>query len=441
MKKRHENCSLRGQSRRLPVSICAWILIFCMCLAGCRTATTGQEEGTTLTLLGKRTDLGKPYMTRIFDLYEETTGNHLDLIPVEDAEYEKTAEEYFASENAPDLFLHFNNADLSRYDVEQHFYYLNEQPWVSDLTEGAKASCEDGDGNLLGLPFWESSVSGSYYNKKILEDLGLKAPASQAEFDLLCEVLLEMGYTPICWPGNGCSWMIQFAMDPIFADDPDLLDRLNRGEISYVEIPQMRDMAQWLLDAADKGWFGYDFEQVGWDQIGQRLGSGQAVMTFIWDTWFDTDFPAEGAKYSREDFALMPIFMDTAEGGTYEGGNLNMMMVNQDSPRLKEALEFLSFCAEPEHYNLAFDGISTVGCFQGMTTNKESEMVREAAASIAKKERVSVAVTRIAGYSAEDVIGAVNELLSHQTDVEGALRRMDEARIEKARELFPERFP
>ena len=410
-------------------------LLFAAC-----SGEPSDQDGVTLSVMGKKSDLQKSYMTSAFEQYEQATGNGLRVISYEDAEYEASAERDFANGDVPDVFLHFHNADLNRFDADENFYYLNDESWVTDLTDSALAYCEDKDGNVMGLPFWENSVSGCYYNKTILDSLGMRPATTQAEFDMLCQTLTDIGYTPICWPANGCTWMMQFALDPVFADDPALLERLNRNEITYAQIPAVTDMIQWIADAAGNGWFGRDYMDIGWDEISSVMGSGSAVMTFIWDTWFYTDF-AEDGEYTKEDFALMPVFMDTVDGGTYEGGNLNMMMVNKNSAHLQQALDFLSFCAAPEHYNKAFDGISTVNCFKGQTTNIQSQMVTDASVSIGDNERVSTAASKIIGYSAEDMASALESLFLGQTDVDGCVQMMDEYRIRQAGIQGAEGFP
>ncbi len=400
-------------------------------LTSCNGSKTGDDHDT-LTIMGKQTDLEKSYMTSIFEQYEKATGNELDIISIEDAKYETEAAARFKRGDVPDVFMHFHNAELGYFNVDDNFYYLNNEQWTEELTDSAKAYCMDGDGNLLGLPFWESSVSGCYYNKTILDSLGMEAAATQAEFDMLCQTLKEIGYTPICWPADGCSWMMQFGLDPIFADNPNLLEQLNNNKITYADIPQVKSMVEWIAGAADKGWFGSNYMETDWSRISPSLSSGEAVMTFIWDTWFYTDF--EEGKYSVEDFALMPVFMNTVDGGTYEGGNLNMMMVNKNSERLETALDFLSFCATPKNYNEAFDGIATVNCFKGQTTNIQSQMVTDSMASIEALERVSTASTRIVGYSAEDVRAAFDSLLRKRTDVKGCIELMDEYRMKEAKQ-------
>ena len=410
------------------------MLTAALLLAALLTACGGPAAGpgqAPLTLMGKKSDLAKSYMQRIFARYEEKTGQALEIIAIEDNDFEVEAAKRFAAGDGPDILMHFHNADLARYD-EADFVDLSGQPWVEDLTASARAYCQNAEGELLGLPFWENSVSGCYYNKTVFDSLGLKPATTQAEFDALCQVLADTGYTPICWPANGCAWMMQFALDPVFADDPALLEALNRNEITYEKIPAVTDMVQWIADAAEKGWFGQSYLADGWDEISPAMGSGAAVMTFIWDTWFYTDLSA-GQTYAKEDFALMPVFLGTAEEGTYEGGNLNMMMVNKNGAHADKALEFLAFCAEAENYNAAFDGIATVNCFKGQTTNLQSQMVTDAAASIAERERVSTAASKIVGYNAEDVGNAIAALLDGRTDVAGCVRLMDEYRIAEAK--------
>ncbi len=386
-------------------------------------------DPNAVTIMGRESDLSKTYMTRIFDRYKEVTGNNLNIISYEDSEFETSALKAFSKGNAPDILLHFHNSDLSRFDPND-FYDLSGEEWVSDLTESALEYSTNAEGTLLGLPFWESSVSGCYYNKTLIEGLGLNVPCtSQSNFNSLCAALKTAGRTPICWPAN-CAWMFQFALDPVFADDPELLERLNGNETSYSEIGAVTDAVEWIASAYSRGWFGSDSLDTGWNEISGKLNSGEAAMIFIWDTWFYTDF--EEGRYTKDDFALMPVFMNTAPGGTYEGGNLNMMMVNKDSDKLEKTLEFLRFCATPEHYNEAFSGIPTVSVFKGQTTNIQSKMVTEAAESIRLRERVSTASTKIRGYSQDDMAEAIRRLFRGKTTAAECVREMEASRLRES---------
>lgn len=417
------------------LSVIFVIILILQCVCGCTPHTPPEPyDPNALVIMGKRTDMEKPYMKKIFEKYKNDTGKNLRIVEINDAEYEDEAIRRFSSgEDVPDIFFHFHNDDLNRLNIENNFFYLENESWVDDLTQSALNYCTDSNGHLLGLPFWESSVSGCYYNKKLLS--GLDSAYSQPNFDFMCRSIKNFyGVTPICWPANGCTWMYQFALDPIFADGPEgaeKLQKLNSDEISYKDIPEVRQMVEWVYNAAKQGWFGNDYLTCGWDDISANLNSGKAAMIFIWDTWFYTDF-IEG-KYKKEDFALMPVFMGTVDEGTYEGGNINMMMVNKNGPRLEEAKKFISFCATSENYNYAFEGVPTVSCFKGLTTNVQSHMVTDekTAVSIQQKERVSTASTKIAGYNAEDVADAFNKLLRDEIDIDHCIELLDEYRIAK----------
>ena len=407
--------------------------------AGEESAEAPAEGGVTLTLMGNANDLAKPYITAAFDAYEAATGNKLDIIGLENESFDKVATSKFATGDIPDIFQHFNNSTLNNYDVTNNFQYLNDQEWVSDLTDGANAYVQDSDGNILGLPFWESSVSGCYYNTAIFEELGLEPATTQAEFDALCQTLTDEGYTAICWPANGCHWMYQFGLDPVFADDPEKLEKINKNEITYADVPEVASMLEWVQSAAEKGWFGESYMTDGWDDMSAIMGTGEAAMIFIWDTWFYTDFD-EGYDYVKDDFGLMPVFMNTADDGTYEGGNLNMLMVNKNSENLEAALEFLDFMAQADTYNAAFDGVSTVSCFKGQTTNIQSVMVTDAMDSINEHQRTSTAEPKIIGYTQAETGSAVQELLMGNVDVDGCIKLMDDYRTASAKALGTEGF-
>lgn len=414
------------------IEIALLILGFLCAFPACGTAPGGEDDGrVTLTLMGRATDMQKLYLQRLFELCEQDGTYRLRVVSVEDEAFEATVQEAFAKGEGPDILFHFNDSALSALNVEGYFSYLDQETWVSDLTDGAKAYCQDSSGRLLGLPFWENSVSGCYYNKTLLSSLGLRPASTQAEFDILCQTLKEMNYVPLCWSLNTGHWMYQFAMDPIFADDPGLLERLNAGEVDYKDIPAVRDMVSWVARAGQEGWFGSGYQNRDWDGLGKAMASGECVMIPIWDTWFYTDF-AEGGKYTRDDFALMPVFMGTAPAGTYEGGNLNMMLVNQKGDHVAEALDFLSFCARSEIYNQAFAGISTVNCFRGQTTNIQSAMVTEAMGSVSLYQRTSTAEPKIHGYVQQDVGAAIKELLTGKTDVDGCIALLDAYRKQAA---------
>ena len=392
-------------------------------LFGCSSAGTRATDGDALSVWVRESDY-RPYIQEVFELYQSETGNTLNVETIPEDSFDAEIKVSLEDGTAPDVLLHYNDSDLARLGIEDNFLVLNDQAWVDDIMGTARAYCDDGNGNLIGLPFWESSVSGCYYNKTILDQLGLKPASTQREFDTLCQALKSIGRTPLFW-GDDCGWMYQFGLDPIFADNPELLQQLNDGQIDYADIPQVHAMVQWIYDANEKGWLGNPAGK-GYDDVSEPLASGDAVMVDIWDTWFEEDFvPGE---YGPEDFAVMPIFMGTSDDGTYEGGNLNMMMVNKNAKHLDEAIGFLEFCAQPEVYNQVFDGVPSVKVFTEQDTVVTSPMLVDAADSLAMHERVSIANPKILGYSQSDMKIAFTALLNGDVDVDGCIAMMDRMR-------------
>lgn len=389
------------------------------------------DGGVTLTLYGNADDAAKPYMKKIFQLYEEKTGNKIDVQGLDASNFESVCLTKFQTGDISDILMHFGGYSLDAYNPAENFVDFTDAEWVDDIADTSKAQTMR-DGVVYGLPFWESSVSGCFYNKKIFEEQGLKVPTTQSEFDEVCQKLLDAGIQPI-YMAAADSWplLYQFGMDPIFKDG-DLLEKINSNQTTYSDIPEMTSLLEWYKTSAEKGYFGKDYSTDTWDYSSEVLGTGEAAMIFCWDTWFDTDYDSESYDYTSEDFGLMPIFMGTAEEGTYEGGNNSLLLVNKNGDKVDAATEFVNFCADPENYNEAFDGVATTPTFKGMTTNKLSSQYQGAEESIAKVGNPSIANPEIIGFSQNDGGKCIQELLVGNIDVKECLKLMDDERIKVA---------
>lgn len=405
----------------------ACIAIALMMLLG----SIASAEGVTLKLYGDAGNLERPYMQRMFQLYEEKTGNKLDLQGIESENFETVCLMKFQTGDLPDLFLHQGGYALDAYNPEKNFYDFSDAAWVSDIQPSVLPSTQR-KGKVYGLPYWEASYSGLLYNKTLLKDLGLSVPKTQAEFNTLCDQLLEKGVTPIFLAAKE-SWplLYQYGMDPIF-EDADLLAKLNSNQTTYAEIPQMRSMLEWYQMAAQKGYFGETFATDTWDYIMDVLGEGEAAMVFCWDTWLFSDYDNESHKYKVEDFGLMPAFMNTTDNGTFEGPNVNLTIVNKNSANLDAALGFVEFMATPENYNYGFEGFQTAPVFKGQTTNVATPQYTEAADWIKEVGHASIANPNIVGFSLVDGGKCIQELMIGNIDVDQCLKQMDEERIKSA---------
>ena len=152
-------------------------------------------------------------------------------------------------------------------------------------------------------------------------------------------------------------------------------------------------------------------------------------MIFVWDTWFDTDYDSESYDYTKDDFGMMPIFMGACDEGTYEGGNLNLFMVNKNSENVETAKEFIEFMADPDNYNVAFDGVSTSSVFQGQTTNVTSTMYNENKENVDTLLRASIANPKIIGFSQNEGAKALIQLMSGDMTIDECIEYIDADRI------------
>ncbi len=394
--------------------------------------------GVTITLYGNASDAAKPYMQRIFKLYEEESGNKLDIQGLDSNNFESVCLTKFRTGDIPDVLMHFGGYGLEAYNPSENFVDFTDAEWVSDIADTSVGQTMI-KGRVYGLPFWESSVSGCFYNKKIFEEQNLDVPTTQAEFDAVCQKLLDAGIQPIYMPA-GDAWPLlpQFGMDPIFLNE-DNLNKLNANELTYAEIPEMRSMLEWYKSYADKGYFGKNFATDTWDYNSEVIGTGEAAMIFCWDTWFGTDYDNESYEYKKDDFGVFPMFMGTIDVGTYEGGNNSLLLVNKNSENVDVAIDFVTFCSKPENYNKAFEGIPTTPTFKGMTTNILSSQYKGAEESINKVGNPSTANNKIIGYSGE-YSKYIQELMLGQIDVDECLKLMDETRIKIAKSQNVEGF-
>lgn len=405
-------------------------------MAGLLAATTvigttvpAQAEGNvTLTLYGNADDLAKPYIQKIISMWEESSGNTIDIQGLDTNNAETIALTKFTTGDIPDLYIHFGNSNLNNFNPLDNFVDWSDAEWVSDIQDSILPQATY-DGSVIGLPFWEASNSGCFYNKRIFEELEIEQPTTQEEFDAACDTLLENGIQPIYLAAaDGWPILYQYAFDPVVAEHPEYVEKLNAGEMNYADIPEVTSMCEWFQSAAEKGYFGSTYASDKWDYTSEVLGTGEAAMIFCWDTWFDTDYDSESYDYVGSDFGIMPAFMGTCDEGTYEGGNVNLMMANKNSDHVEQAMDFINFMAQPENYNKAFEGVATAAVFKQETTNVNSIQYEENKESVDKLINASGAQPKIIGFNQSEGGSALLQLMKGEVDVEGCIKLLDDDR-------------
>lgn len=397
-------------------SVVKWLAIFLLLmLCGCgrstgKTQGSGQEiifnepqydwgksTGETLVIWGSYPDLERSYITNAFQRYGDLTGNQLDIVQMPKEEFrEKMISAFNGGMEAPDILLSYGGTSLEAYDPDQNFYDFSDAAWLEDLTD-TSINQTVYNGRIIGLPHWEASISGTLYNKKIFDTYNLDIPASQEEFMEVCQTLYKHGVTPLYMPGKEISMLLyQFPLDSV-AEDPQVLSGLNDGSLGYEDLPEMETIVTWYKTMADKGYLGDTYLTDDWNGMSKAMESGEYAMMLCWDTWLYTDFEGDPSG-----FGLMPAFMGVPETGTFEGPNLGLFIVNQNSGRLDAAVDFITFLADPYNYNVAFEGVYTAPVFKNQAASISTPQYLEQERLIDRNFRDSTAWLRIRGFSQMD---------------------------------------
>lgn len=389
----------------------------------------GLVRGQSLVLWGNRDDLKRPYLRRALERYQEKTGNSVQTVGFSHKELREKLKAAFAgadSAGQPDLLLSFGGVNIEPLDPDANFYDFTTAPWVEDLTDTALNQTIF-NGKVIGLPYWEASVSGILYNKDLFRRYGIEVPRTQQAFLNACETLLRQGITPVYLPfAEPTMLLYQFPMDSLLKDRC-VLNALNDGTLHYSDLPGMGRIVDWYRMMADKGYFGSDYTRNGWDGMDAALRDGRYAMLIGWDTWLYTDFSGDPSR-----FGIMPAFMGAVERGSFEGPNLALLIVNRHSPRLPAALDFITFVADPYNYNVTLAGIYTAPVFKEQIGSISTPQYIEKQQEIEQLFCDSTAWTRIRGFSQADAVYIQRHMRDPDYSTQSCLQDMDASRRRNA---------
>lgn len=286
------------------------------CGGGSETADSSSEsssggKGTTISILASQDwvydaemELGKQF--------EEETGIAVDYQIVPSDQYYNLLMTKLNSGEGPDIFGGQSGSyDLvSQYNIAENAIDLTGELWAEYYNEFSKEQASV-DGKLYGATYFDTTTDYYMaYNKKIFEENGLKVPATFAEFEEVCQKLLDAGTPPVYQPvADGWHHVMWFAEIGGKYEElvPGIVDKLNNNEVNFADVPEFKTALDQLNELAQKGYFGDNYLSDEYTDLPAILGSGEYAMGICKPGTLAEIAAASDGTYTEDDFGMFLI--------------------------------------------------------------------------------------------------------------------------------------
>lgn len=321
------------------------------------------DEGTTITVMASQDwvydaemELGKQF--------EEENGIKVDYQIVPADQYYNMLMTKLNSGEGPDIFGGQSGSFdiVSQYNVEKNAVDLSDQAWVDTYDEFAKEQTSV-DGKVYGMTYYD--VSTDYYvvyNKKIFEENGLEVPTTYAEFEEVCQTLLDNDIVPIYEPcADGWHQTMWFTEIGGKYEElvPGIVDDLNNNKIKFADVPELKEALDQLNDMAQKGYFGDNYLSDEYTDLLMNLGSGEYAMALEKPGQISAIAEASDGKYTEDDFGMFVIpLMDNDVYPQHPCGPSRF--VYSGSEHQEEAKQYLEYIASADSVQYMIDNCDKI---------------------------------------------------------------------------------
>ena len=326
-----------------------WVGIL-MLLNACNGANQNQRDmvadKVTLTIIvsGNKAAVGEDFEIDILPrmVHERFPNITMNVLKLPDDQYYTTIKTKLAAGEGPDIFRVFPKIGWSGVVELSNAGFLadlSDLSFISQIDPGAVKDMSN-KGKVYGIS-QGIDVLGTYYNKSLFEQVGIKdEPRDWEGFLETCRRLKAAGITPIVM-GDKDSWWTQFgiyqlAANTVYAEDREFDTRLLAGEDSFTD-PMWVKAITMYKKLYDEGYIIHNSLGLSGIQATQMFIDGKAAMVFD-GTW---DYPVLSARgavdFERGFFPLpgneksKPVWqvISTASGWGVNASSRNMEAVNQ----------------------------------------------------------------------------------------------------------------
>lgn len=205
-----------------------------------------------------------------------------------------------ASNDAPDLFTLHAIADIPMYYRAGYLSDLSDQPFVDHLFDSVRETVTY-DSQVVALPL-ESLSWGYLYNRDIFAEHGLTPPRTISEMQAVIDTLTNADVAPFLLAFQE-SWIPQLMMalslgGVVNSEQPDFVERMNRGEASYADVVQVFEIIDLIMQNGSNRPF-----EVGGVAGSTAFANGRAAM------WVQGPWMADSILTANPDinFGVAPL--------------------------------------------------------------------------------------------------------------------------------------
>lgn len=327
-------------------------------LGGCVTVSQAEKENDkddiTITVKAS-TRYIRDVDFELAEKFEKETGIKVEIQANPDDQYEKILMTCLDAGEGPDIFMGGTALDLQKYNPDTYALDLANEAWVEKYPDWILDQVSY-RGKLVGFTTWGRDFRAMLYNKELFETYNIEVPVDYASFKTSCEKLIEVGVTPVYFPGKEewyCSEIFNGAIN-IETKEPGTFEKLNKNETTYSESEEALKFLENLKDSAQCGYFGDDYLSNTFDQSVEKMVSGEYAMWFGWATLVN-DIEAAGGP-SADSFGAFPCpYTDDFSTVAMAACGITRM-INQKSNHIEACKKYFDFLAEEENLKIFYQG-------------------------------------------------------------------------------------
>jgi len=337
------------------------VLIAVFLLTGCNGDDAQGDGDVTLTFWHANTD---PELIALYQSWEDITpGVTIEQTTFVDDDFKVQARVALAAGNTPDVWYMNTGMSLIQFVEEGGMRpiqeFRDEFGW-DDIYDATSLNWTSIDGELYGLPWTQFTPWHIIWaNSDFFAEHGLDYPVTVADYIALAPVLRELGQEPLTFYNldgwYGAIFFGEFVAQMM--DGGTWIDEINSGERRWDEDPVARRAFEYMVEMAEAGVFLTGFDTLRQDTALPVWAAQQSPLMYN-GTWFT------GVIGYEFDFSVQALtFPRIYEGSTthsFQNALDWALGITPETEHIREALEFITFAAGPEHhYHMTASGFTT----------------------------------------------------------------------------------